>query len=75
LTGDELWEKALRWSPSAQWPLVLMKRNFGAQSAEEADVAIVNETLCKILCHNLVVLIHEMCGLGIDPVFWPQTTA
>ncbi len=26
---------------------------------------MVNETLCKILCHNLVVLIHEMCELGI----------
>jgi hypothetical protein len=23
--------------------------------------AMVSETLCKILCHNLVVLIHEMC--------------
>jgi hypothetical protein len=29
-------------------------------------------TLCKVLCHNLVVLIHEMCELGIDPVFWPS---
>ncbi len=29
----------------------------------------------KILCHNLVVLIHEMCELGIDPVFWPDTKA
>jgi hypothetical protein len=37
----------------------------------KTDVAMVNETLCKILCHNLVVLIHEMCELGIDPVFWP----
>ncbi len=35
---------------------------------------MVNETLCKILYHNLVVLIHEMCGLGIDPVFWPSST-
>jgi hypothetical protein len=26
--------------------------------------------LCKVLCHNLVVLIHEMYELGIDPVFW-----
>lgn len=25
---------------------------------------------CKVLCHNLVVLIHEMYELGIDPVFW-----
>jgi hypothetical protein len=28
-----------------------------------------NETMCKILCHNLVVLIHEMHELGIEPVF------
>lgn len=23
-------------------------------------------------CHNLVVLIHEMYELGIDPVFWDK---
>jgi hypothetical protein len=26
---------------------------------------MVNETLCKVLCHNLVVLIHERSELGI----------
>ena len=31
---------------------------------------MVNETLCKILCHNLAVLINETHELGIDPVFW-----
>jgi hypothetical protein len=36
---------------------------------------MVNETLCKILCHNLAVLIHVMCELGIDPVFWPNNSA
>jgi hypothetical protein len=41
----------------------------------KTDVAMVNETLCKILSHNLVVLIHEMSELGIDPVFWPSGTA
>jgi hypothetical protein len=35
---------------------------------------MVNETLCKVLCHNLVVLIHETYELGIDPVFWKPTT-
>ena len=44
-------------------------------SAEQTDVAMVNETLCKILCHNLVVLIHEMFELGIDPVFWNNPAA
>lgn len=53
----------------------MMKRKFGDSLRSKTDVAMVNETLCKILCHNLVVLIHEMCELGIDPVFWPHPTA
>jgi len=50
----------------------MMKRKFGDGLRSKTDVAMVNETLCKILCHNVVVLIHEMCELGIDPVFWPS---
>jgi transposase len=50
----------------------MMKRKFGDGLRSKTDVAMVNETLCKILCHNLVVLIHEICELGIEPVFWPQ---
>jgi transposase len=48
----------------------MMKRKFGDSLRSKADVAMVNEALCKVLCHNLVVLIHEMYELGIDPVFW-----
>ena len=29
----------------------------------------MNETLVKILVHNLVVLVHEMYALGISPLF------
>jgi transposase len=47
----------------------MMKRKFGDGLRSKTDVAMVNETLCKILCHNLVVLIHEMYELGIDPIF------
>jgi transposase len=46
----------------------MMKRKFGDSLRSKTDVAMVNETLCKVLCHNLVVLIHEMYELGIDPV-------
>src|SRR5208282_35827 len=53
----------------------MMKRKFGDSLRSKTDVAMVNETLCKILCHNLVVLIHEVCELGIDPVFWTNRTA
>ncbi len=38
----------------------MMKRKFGDSLRSKTDVAMVNETLCKVLCHNLVVLIHEM---------------
>jgi len=51
----------------------MMKRKFGDSLRSKTNVAMVNEALCKILCHNLVVLIHEMLELGIDPVFWKPT--
>jgi transposase len=51
----------------------MMKRKFGDSIRSKTDVAMTNEVLCKILCHNLVVLIHEMYELGIDPVFWNRT--
>lgn len=53
----------------------MMKRKFGDGLRSKTDVAMVNETLCKVLCHNLVVLIHEMYELGIDPVFWAGSAA
>jgi len=30
--------------------------------------------LCKVLCHNLVVLIHEMYELGIGHVCWNKAS-
>jgi transposase len=53
----------------------MMKRKFGDSLRSKTDVAMINETLCKILCHNLVVLIHETHELGIDPVFWSSEAA
>ncbi|MGA2334755.1 MAG: transposase [Terriglobales bacterium] len=53
----------------------MIKRKFGDGLRSKTDVAMINETLCKVLCHNLVVLIHEMYELGIDPVFWGAATA
>jgi transposase len=48
----------------------MLKRKFGPDLRSKTDTAMVNEALCKILCHNLVVLIHEMHELEIAPVFW-----
>ena len=52
----------------------MMKRKFGDSLRSKTDTAMVNETLCKVLCHNLVVLIHEMHELGIEAVFWKSLT-
>lgn len=48
----------------------MLKRKFGDSLRSKSDTAMVNETLCKVLCHNLVVLIHEAHELGIEPNFW-----
>jgi transposase len=48
----------------------MMKRKFGDGLRSKTDTAMVNEVLCKVLCHNLTVLIHAICELGIDATFW-----
>ena len=48
----------------------MIRRKFGDALRSKTDVAVANEALAKVLAHNLVVLIHEMYELGIDPVFW-----
>jgi transposase len=48
----------------------MVKRKFGDSLRSKTDIAMVNETLAKAICHNLVVVIHEMYELGIEPMFW-----
>ncbi len=48
----------------------MIKRKFGDSVRSKTDTATVNEVLCKLLCHNLVVLIHEMYELEVEPSFW-----
>lgn len=53
----------------------MMKRKFGDSLRSRTDSAMKNEALCKILCHNIVVLIHEIEELGIEAEFWPSNSA
>ena len=46
-----------------------VKAKFDEKVRSKTPEAQVNEVLVKFLRHNIVVLIHEMYELGIDPVF------
>jgi transposase len=50
----------------------MIKRKFGDSLRSKTPTAQVNETLAKLLCHNLVVLIHEAYELGVAPAFWAE---
>lgn len=47
----------------------MVKGKFGDSVRSKSEIGQVNEVLCKVLCHNLVVVIHEMHELGIEPTF------
>jgi transposase len=49
-----------------------IKRKFGDSIRSRTENAMVNEALCKILCHNICCLIQEQCELGIEPIFWKE---
>lgn len=46
-----------------------IKRKFGGSVRSKRYDAQVNEILCKVLCHNLVTLVHAMYELGLVPDF------
>lgn len=47
----------------------MIKMKFGSHVRSKLPVAQVNEVLCKILCHNICVLIQSMYELNIVPMF------
>lgn len=52
----------------------MMKRKFGGSVRSKSFTAQVNEVLCKVLCHNLAVLVHAMHEMGIEPSFGAEAT-
>ena len=45
----------------------MIKAKFGDSVRSKTDVAMKNEVLAKLVCHNIVCVIHEMYELGIEP--------
>jgi transposase len=53
----------------------MIKAKFGTSVRAKTPVAQVNEVLCKVLSHNICVLVQSTVELGIEPVFEIGTTS
>lgn len=47
----------------------MIKSRFGERLRSRTHTAQINEVLCKVLCHNLCVLVQSMYELGVDVSF------
>ena len=50
----------------------MVKAKFRDHVRSKSDVAMKNETLLKLLCHNVVVVHQAIIELGIEGTFWPE---
>ena len=48
----------------------MIKSKFGGSVRAKTPTAQVNEVLCKVLCHNICVLVQSIYELGLEPTFW-----
>ena len=83
---DPLWEKMFHYfslnrsefldhyhkRSNVETTFSMIKSKFGSSVRSKTPVAQINEALTKVLCHNIVVLIHSIYELGIDPVLNSQ---
>src|SRR4051812_7517967 len=53
----------------------MMKAKFGDSLRSKTDTAMVNEALCKVLCHNLCCVIQSTYELGVEATFWDEAEA
>ena len=47
----------------------MIKAKLGDKLKSKNFIAQKNDLLCKLIAHNIIVLIHEMHELGIKPEF------
>lgn len=49
----------------------MIKGKFGSALRSKSDAGQINKALCKVLCHNICVLIQAMHALNVHPIFAP----
>jgi len=53
----------------------MIKAKFGQRLRSKSMTAQISEALCKVLCHNLCVVIQSVHELGIDATFGAETAS
>jgi hypothetical protein len=51
----------------------MIEGKFGSALKSKSDTGKINEALCKVLAHNVCVLIQAMHAFNIEPVFVPRS--
>jgi transposase len=83
-TGTQLWRKLWHFfqfnsdeflthyhkRSNVETVFSMIKAKFGGSIRSKSETAQTNEVLCKILCHNLTVLVQAIFEFGIEPKFW-----
>jgi len=54
---------------NAESSVMMIKSKFGDSVRSKKWTSQVNEVLCKVICHNICVVIQEMHELGIEANF------
>jgi transposase len=54
---------------NAETALSMIKAKFGGFVRSKGETAQLNEVICKVVCHNICVLIQSIHELGLEPVF------
>ena len=52
--------------------LTHVSAKFGDSGRSKGELAMLNELLAKLVCHNLCRLISAMYEMGMNPGFWTQ---
>jgi hypothetical protein len=47
----------------------MIKGKFGSHPRSKSDTGQINEALCKVLAHNICVLVQATHELVIEPIF------
>ena len=81
--GDSIWTKMYHYfaynreeflqhyhkRSNVETTFSMIKGKFGASVKSKSDTGQVNEVLCKVLCHNVCVLVQAIHELGVEVAF------